>query len=374
MGTTIFSVMSALAAEHGALNLAQGFPEFDCSPEIKQLVFEAMMNGANQYAPMPGLPALREAISQKVKICQNATFDPVNEITITAGATQAIYTAIATLVHPGDEVIIFEPAYDCYLPAIQAFGGVPIAIPLSFPDYHYDWDLVRKQLSKNTRLLIINTPNNPCGKVLSAKDLSQLSVLAEEFPFFVLSDEVYEHLVFDGSTHRSICNSPILKERSFIISSFGKSFHNTGWKIGYVLGPEILMKEFRKVHQYLVFSVHHPSQVAFSEVLSNPNSYVTLPDFYQSKRQVFLQGLLGSSWVPLHAEGTYFQLLKIPDSIEGSDELVAIRMTQQYKLASIPVSSFYLDKTDHRVLRFCFAKNDETLRAAAAILTEIAPK
>jgi methionine aminotransferase len=371
MGTTIFSVMSALAAEHNALNLAQGFPEFDCSMDLKELVYQAMLNGANQYAPMPGLMALRQVISDKVRLCQEVEYNPHTEITVTAGATQAIFTAIACLVNPGDEVLFFEPAYDCYVPAIEAFGGVPVPIALRFPEYEYDWELVKKHLSDKTRLLILNSPNNPCGKVLTQSDISQISILADSFPFFILSDEVYEHLVFDGRQHLSVCKSSELKSRSFIVSSFGKSYHNTGWKIGYVLGPELMMNEFRKIHQYLVFSVHHPSQVALAEFLKNADSYLSLPSFYQKKRDLFLRGIDNTGWKPLKTEGTYFQLLKIPDGLKGPDESVARELTIRYKLASIPVSAFYSDKTDHRVLRFCFAKNDDTLLKATEILSSI---
>ena len=369
MGTTIFSVMSALAQEHRAINLAQGFPEFDCPDNLKDALVEAVREGANQYAPMPGLAALREAISEKVKFAQNLSFDPVSEITVTAGATQALYTAIATLVHPGDEVLVFEPAYDSYIPAIKAFGGVPVCVPLPFPDYHFDWDLVRKKITDRTKLMIVNSPNNPCGSALSESDLLELSVLADQFSFYILSDEVYEHIVFDGLKHLSVASHPLLRHRSFVVSSFGKTFHNTGWKIGYVLAPANLMAEFRKIHQYLVFSVHHPSQVALSKILGHVDLYFSLAQFYQRKRDLFLDGIKGSSWQALACHGSYFQLLRIPDSINGSDTAIARSMTMDRKLASIPVSSFYHDKTDHRVLRFCFAKSDETLMKAAEILS-----
>lgn len=371
MGTTIFSVMSALASEHQAINLAQGFPEFDCSDDLKQLVFQAMRDGANQYAPMPGLLELREVISNKT-IRQHGTFyRPDSEITITSGATQAIYASIAALVNHGDEVVYFEPAYDCYVPAIKAFGGIPVPIKLRFPDYEYEWDVIRKHLSNKTKLLIVNSPSNPCGKIITPSDLVQLVSLSEKFPFFILSDEVYEHIVFDGKPHLSIASNPALRDRAFVVSSFGKSYHNTGWKIGYVMAPDFMMKEFRKIHQYMVFSVHHPSQLAYSKILQQEDTYLSLSAFYQLKRDYFLDGLKSSLWAPLKTEGTYFQLLKIPDFINGSDEFVARWLTQTYKLASIPVSAFYHDKTDDRVLRFCFAKNNDTLSKAAEILSGI---
>jgi methionine aminotransferase len=371
MGLTIFSAMSALASEHGAINLAQGFPEFDCSNQIKKLVNEAMNSGANQYAPMPGLKALRNAIADKVKFCYDVDYCPETEITVTAGATQGIFTSIAALVNTGDEVIYFEPAYDCYSPAIRLFGGIPVPVSMDFPDYTYNWEAVRNSITLKTRLIIINSPNNPCGKTISQSDINQLAQIVKEFSLYVISDEVYEHIVFDGLKHLSIGTHPELKSKTITVSSFGKTYHNTGWKLGYVLGPAEIITEFRKVHQYLVFSVHHPSQKAFAELLSYRDFYVSLSPFYEQKRNFFLSAIAGSSWKALKTEGTYFQLLIIPEEIQGTDVEIANWMTTKFKLASIPVSAFYSDATDNRVLRFCFAKNEETLIKAAEILHKI---
>lgn len=371
VGTTIFSKMSALAAQEKALNLSQGFPDFDCSPELTKLVSQAMASGANQYAPMPGLLSLREKIAEKTEKIYTAPYNPDTEITITAGATQAIFTAIAATIEEGDEVIIFTPAYDCYEPAIELMGGKTVFIELSTPEYRIDWSQVKKVINQRTKMIIINTPHNPTGSILSSHDLLQLEKTLDNTNILVLSDEVYEHIIFDGYEHQSVARYPKLAERSFIVSSFGKTYHTTGWKIGYCLAPAELMKEFRKAHQYNVFSVHTPSQAAYAQFLELENEYLELRHFYQRKRDLFKSLIASSRFTLYHTAGSYFQLLGYEKISDKSDVDFAIELTQKNKIASIPVSVFYNRQIDNKVLRFCFAKQDDTLQRAAEILNAI---
>jgi len=363
--------MSKLAAEEKAINLSQGYPDFPTSPELISLVNEAMIKGFNQYAPMPGIFSLREVISDKLKFLYGATYDPDREITITAGATQAIFTIISALVKSGDEVIYFAPAYDCYEPTIRFNGGKPVEISMKSPDFRIDWEEVKSKVSHKTKMIIINTPHNPTGTILEKEDMLQLEQLLEASNMFVLSDEVYEHLIFDGLEHQSIARFPHIAARGFLVASFGKTFHNTGWKVGYCAGPSKLMSEFRKVHQFNVFSVNHPVQRALAEYLMKRENYLSLPDFFQAKRDLFLNAIKGSKFAFTPSSGTYFQLLNYSEITDENDMDLAVRWTKQLKIASIPVSAFYADKTDDKVLRFCFAKSDETLLKGAEILNGI---
>ncbi len=370
-GTTIFTRMTALANQHNAINLAQGFPNFPSSENLISLVHRYMQKGMNQYAPMPGVMQLRERIAEKYYELYNLRFNPDTEITITAGATQAIYTAIAALIHEGDEVIIFEPAYDCYAPAIRMHGGNPVAIHLTGPDYTIDWELVKKNISVRTRMIMINTPHNPTGAVLSKKDLQQLEKIVVTRDIIVLSDEVYEHIIFDNKIHESVLRYPKLAERSMVVFSFGKTYHNTGWKIGYVLAPEFIMKEFRSIHQFLVFSVNTPMQYALADFMQDKNEYLFVHDFYQKKRDLFLALLKNSRFTFTPAAGTYFQLLNYSAISDKQDMDFADELTIHHKVASIPLSPFYKTPPDGRIVRFCFAKTDETLQQAAEILCRI---
>lgn len=371
IGTTIFSVMSALAQEHNAINLSQGFPNFQSDSKLINLVSKAMNFGFNQYAPMPGSFDLRTAISEKFENLYNSSYNPESEITITAGATQAIFTIISTFISKEDEVIYFNPAYDCYEPAITLHQGTPIAIQLESPDYRIDWSEVKRKLSSKTKMIIINTPHNPTGSILSKPDLLELQKLTENTNIIVLSDEVYEHIVFDGAQHQSACLFPELKKRSFITASFGKTFHNTGWKIGYCCGPQELMQEFRKVHQFNVFSVHHPTQVALAEYLQTPSHYLELNAFFQQKRDLFTHLLQGSRFTFTPSKGSYFQLLNYKNITSKNDVEFAKQLTINNKIASIPMSVFNSNNQDDKMLRFCFAKTDDTLKRAADILQNI---
>jgi methionine aminotransferase len=370
-GTSIFSVMSALANEQNALNLSQGFPSFDCNTHLKELVNKYIQDKKNQYAPMPGILALREAIALKTEELYSSKYNPDTEITITAGATQAIYTAISALINEGDEVIVFEPAYDCYVPAIELNGGKAVYAQLKFPNYKVDWDEVKKLVKRQTKMIIINTPNNPTGSIFTAADMAKLEKIVKNTDIIILSDEVYEHIIFDKFEHQSVARYPKLAERSVIVSSFGKTFHTTGWKIGYVVAPEKLMIEFRKVHQFLVFSVNTPIQYAYADFLKLKEEYLTLGKFYQEKRDYFLQQIKGSRFEALPCSGTYFQLLKFNKISEEKDTEIAKKFTIENKIASIPVSVFYHKPTDNNVLRFCFAKDKETIEKAGEILKKI---
>lgn len=369
VGTTIFSVMSKLAAEHKAINLSQGFPDFHCNEELISLVNKNMVAGNNQYAPMPGLPALREVLAQKTEELYKAKYDPETEITITAGATQAIFTAITAIIREDDEVIIFEPAYDCYQPAIELNGGKTIYLQLKAPGYYIDWEEVKKVISHRTKMIIINTPHNPTGSILSADDMKQLEKLTKDTDIVIISDEVYEHIIFDGKPHQSVARFPKLAQRSFIISSFGKTFHATGWKVGYCVAPQNLMAEFRKVHQFLVFSVNSPIQFALAEYLQNKENYLQLGRFYQDKRDHFINQIKNPKFSYTPAAGTYFQLLSYKGKEKDTD--YAMRLTKEFGIASIPVSAFYHEKTNNNVLRFCFAKREETLDKAVEIINNI---
>ncbi len=371
VGTTIFAVMSKLAADHKAINLSQGFPDFNCNAELIALVNKHMKAGNNQYAPMPGLIGLREMIAEKTEQLYGAKYDPDTEVTVTAGATQAIYTAISAVIREGDEVIIFEPAYDCYQPAIELNGGKTIYLQLQAPSYSIDWDKVKKMINHHTKMIIINTPHNPTGSIMTAGDMAQLEKIVKGTDILIISDEVYEHIIFDGNLHQSVARFPVLAERSFIISSFGKTYHTTGWKMGYCIAPKNLMTEFRKVHQFLVFSCNTPIQHALAEFLKQKEQYLELGNFYQKKRDYFINAIKGSAFELIPARGTYFQLLSYKGLSKEKDTDYAVRLTKESGIASIPVSVFYHEQEDNHVLRFCFAKKEETLDKAAEILNKI---
>lgn len=364
VGTTIFTVMSQLAAEVGALNLSQGFPNFPTDPALIELVTKAMHEGHNQYAPMPGVLALREAIAQKTSALYGASYRPDDEVTITAGATEALFAAITAVVRPGDEVLVFEPAYDAYVPAIELAGGVPVYVSLTPPDYAIDWARVRSLVTDRTRLIVVNTPHNPTGRVWTADDLDHLTALVRDHGLFVVADEVYEHILFDGRAHHSLAGHAELRERTFVVGSFGKTFHITGWKIGYCLAPKSLTTEFRKVHQFLAFSVSTPMQHALAAYLSQPERYLSLPSFYERKRDLFLAALAGSRFTYTPTEGSFFQNVSYAAITDEPDHELAVRLTRELGVASIPVSVFYHHRADYKVLRFCFAKDDETLLRA----------
>lgn len=368
VGTTIFTVMSRLAQENNAINLSQGFPDFDCAPQLQDLVTKYMKAGFNQYPPMAGVMALRERIADKISALYGANYDPEHEITITPGATYGIFTAITTLIRPGDEVILFEPAYDSYAPAIEVNGGKPVYVRLNYPDYSNDWQAVQNAITPKTRMLVINTPNNPTASVFSAEDLRLLEGMLRKTDIVVVSDEVYEHIVFDGQRHQSAAHFPGLAERSFIVSSFGKTYHVTGWKMGYVLAPKNLMTEFRKVHQFNVFVANSPIQHALAEYMEDQEPYLSLAAFYQKKRDFFLACLEGSRFTVLPSRGTFFQNLGYERISDEKDSELAVRLTRERGIASIPVSVFYHDSHCDRVLRFCFAKSEATLRKGAEIL------
>lgn len=370
-GTNIFSVMSKLAEEHQAINLSQGFPDYDCDPKLIEYVADAMKKGFNQYAPMTGLPVLRELIAEKVKNLYGATYNPDTEITITAGGTQAIFTALSAYIHAGDEVIIFEPAYDCYAPTIKLLGGLVKPYQLAPPDYEIDWEMVKKLFSANTKMIILNSPQNPTGCILSEKDIKALIKLTKNTDIIILSDEVYEHIIFDGKKHQSVALHPELRERSFVVASFGKLLHTTGWKLGYCLAPEQLMKEFRKVHQFNVFSVNTPMQVGVANYLKDSGTYLGLSAFFQQKRD-FFRGLLSETrFKLLPCNGSYFQCVSYEHLSDEKDVQMAERLIKEYGVASIPVSAFYIRHTDHHVLRFCFAKKQETLEKAVERLVKL---
>ena len=369
--TSIFSTMSGLASKENALNLSQGFPNFESDSKLIELVNKAMVDGNNQYAPMPGIFSLRAAIAEKMENLYGISYNPDTEITITAGATQAIFTAIAATVGKDDEVIIFKPAYDSYEPSIELFGGKTIAVQLNPEDFNIDWGKVKGLITDKTKMIIINSPHNPSGRILSKEDMLQLEALLKNTNILLLSDEVYEHIIFDGEKHQSAALFPSLAERTFITASFGKTFHNTGWKVGYCIAPSYLTEEFRKVHQFNVFSVNHPAQVALAEYLKNPNHYLELGSFYQQKRDLFLSLIKDSRFEFIPSKGTYFQLLNFKKITKESDYDFAIRLTKEQKIASIPISVFNEAGLDTKVLRFCFAKTDETLKKAADILCSI---
>ena len=375
VGTTIFTVMSRLAAEHGAINLSQGFPDFSPSPLLLERVGHHMAAGANQYPPMAGVMPLREAIAEKVQRLYLAAYDPESEVTVTAGATQAIYTAIASCVRPGDEVIVFAPVYDSYVPGIELNGGHAVYAHLRFPDFKPDWDEVRALITPRTRMIIINSPHNPSGTLWSAEDMAMLEALVRNSKIVVVSDEVYEHVVFDqasGRRHESVTRYPGLRERSFVVSSFGKTYHVTGWKVAYCLAPRALTTEFRKAHQFIVFTVHHPSQLALADFMrAKPEFADNLAAFYQVKRDFFRAQLEGSKFELLPCAGTYFQLATYAAVCDEPDTSFVQRLTREFGVAAIPVSVFNPDGADRRVIRFCFAKTESTLAAAGERLRKI---
>lgn len=372
VGTTIFTVMSALANEVGAVNLSQGFPDYNTSPELIELVNKAMKNGYNQYAPMAGVLALREAISQKTEKLYGAVYNPDTEITITAGGTQAIFTAITAVIQQNDEVIIFEPAFDCYAPAIKLSGGVVKSLELEPPDYSIRWDLVRRLINNRTKMIILNSPHNPTATILRQKDIEELSAIVKNQDILILSDEVYEHLIYDGQIHHSMCRYPELLQRSFVVASFGKPFHATGWKVGYCMAPAALMHEFRKVHQFLVFAVNAPIQVAIAEYLRNEQTYLGLKAYFQQKRDYFREGLESTRFEILPCSGSYFQSVRYEKITDEKDADFAIRLTKEIGVASIPVSAFYTNtSSEHYILRFCFAKMQETLDKAVDRLIKV---
>ncbi len=371
VGVTIFTIMSKLANDYHAINLSQGFPDFNAHPNLLALVDEFMRSGYNQYAPMQGVQALRERIAEKVLEQYHADYNPDSEITVTSGATEALFAAISAVVHPGDEVIVLEPAFDSYVPVIKLNGGIPVYVAYKFPDYRIDWDDVRNALSPKTRLIILNSPHNPTGAVFTDEDISELKTILRDTNVLILSDEVYEHIIFDDTRHESVSRHPELCQRSFVVSSFGKTYHTTGWKIGYCLAPAQLSKEFQRVHQFLTFASNTPIQYAYAEFMKNKDVYLSLPAFYQQKRDKFLSLIQDSRFKALPCRGTYFQMLDYSAISDEPDVEFSKRMTIEHGVASIPPSVFYHHQVDHKVLRFCFAKKDETLEKAAERLCKI---
>lgn len=369
VGTTIFTVMSQLATELGAVNLGQGFPDFPMSEELTSLVDAAMKNGFNQYTHMNGLPLLRQRLAEKAGNLYGATIDPETQITVTPGGTYAIYTALTTVLRPGDEVIVFEPAYDSYIPNIEINGGVPVLIPLQFPDYSIPWEEVRARITPRTRMIMINTPHNPTGSVLSEKDITELRRIVHDTGILILSDEVYEHLIFDGIAHQSMLRYPDLLDRSFVCYSFGKTYHCTGWKLGYCISSPLLMKEFRKVHQFNCFSCDTPKQVAIAEYITNKEAYLGLPAFLQKKRDFFRELMKATPFQCIPSHGSYFECYRYGHFSQETDKDLAVRLTREYGIATIPMSAFYKHGEDNKVLRFCFAKKEETLKKAVETLS-----
>lgn len=370
-GVSIFTVMTRLANEHGAINLSQGFPDFDCAPELVETVARHMRAGHNQYAPMQGVLALREALSAKIERLYGRRYDPGTEITITSGATEGIFSTLTAFVRPGDEVILFQPCYDSYAPAVLLNGGTPVFVTLRYPDYRVDWDEVRRALTPRTRLLLINSPHNPTGTMLSADDMRELARLVDGTDALVVGDEVYEHIVFDGRRHESLARYPELADRSVVISSFGKTYHTTGWKVGYCAAPRPLSAEIQRVHQFVTFAVNAAIQLAYAEVVARDPLAADLAPFYQAKRDRFLKLIEGSRLRPLPCEGTYFQLVDTSEITKERDADFALRLIREHGVASIPISPFLSGVEPGPVLRFCFAKRDETLESAAERLRRV---
>jgi len=368
---SIFGVMSQMAKDYGAINLSQGFPNFDIDPQLIDLANHYMKEGLNQYAPMPGVPALRQAISQKHNDCQNTHYDPDKEITITAGATQALAAAIAALVHPSDEIIVFEPTYDAYVPLIEVQGGKAVPLNLAAPNFLPDWNEVAQAISEKTRGIIVNTPHNPCGSTLRKEDLDELAALAKKHDLYIISDEVYEHIVFEGHKHISVGSHKDLKGRTFVISSFGKTFHTTGWKVGYCLAPEDLSWEFRKVHQFMVYSVNTPAQYAYAEYLKTPENYLNVAKFYQEKRDFILNELRDTSFSLSPASGSYFQLLDYSDFHNGTGVELVDKLVKENGVALIPLEPFYLKYSAPSSIRICFAKTNDVLQAGVDRLKKL---
>jgi methionine aminotransferase len=371
VGTTIFTTMSVLAAQHNAINLGQGFPDFQMSEELIALVAEAMRSGHNQYTHMNGHPPLREAIAEKVEHLYQTTVNPDTQITVTPGGTYALYTALTTILQPGDEVIVFEPAYDCYIPAIEVNGAKAVTISLTFPEYKIDWAVVKSSITEKTRAIMINSPHNPTGSVLSEEDIAQLREAVLGTPIIIISDEVYEHLIFDGFQHQSILRYPDLLERSFVSFSFGKVYHCTGWKLGYSIASKSLMKEFRKIHQFNAFSCDTPKQVALATFLSKRENYLELGAFLQQKRDYFQAGMQQTKLKPLPTHGSYFQIYSYEGLSDESEREFAVHLTKNFGVATIPVSAFYQQEVNNNVLRFCFSKKEGTLDAAIERLMKL---
>jgi methionine transaminase len=371
VGTTIFTVMSALAAEKGAVNLGQGFPDFDCDPKLVNSVTEAMTKGLNQYPPMPGIPALREAVASKMLALHGKQYNPNTEITITAGATQAIITAIFAVVCPGDEVIVLEPCYDSYVPNIELAGGTVVRVPLTPGSFRPDFDKISAAVNSRTRAILINSPHNPSATVWTRADMLQLQDLLAPTDVLLISDEVYEHMVFDGQPHESAARFAGLAARAFVVSSFGKTYHVTGWKVGTVAAPAPLTAEFRKVHQFNVFTVNTPVQHGLANYMTNPAPYLELPAFYQRKRNLFLDGIRKTRLKPLHTQGSYFQCVDISEVSDLNEADFCTWLTSEIGVAAIPLSAFYGNGFDQRVVRFCFAKKDETLQLALDRLAKL---
>lgn len=370
-GESIFAKMSALAKKSGALNMAQGFPDFPIDPVLIELVNQKMQEGHNQYAPKNGVPQLQQAISDKVAKLYGTQYNPDSEVLVTAGATQGIYATITALIKEGDEVIIFTPAYDCYEPAIELAGGRIINVQLKQPDFHIDWDEVKKLVTRKTKMIILNSPHNPSGSIISEEGIEELKKITADQDIVILSDEVYEHIIFDGAQHHSMSKYPELAAKSVVVASFGKVFHHTGWKMGYCLAPKEILAEIAKVHQFIVFSVNTPVQLALAEYLQQEQRYLDLPNFFEKKRNTFLKEIEGSKFKVVPTPGTYFQLLDYSEISNKKDTDFANYLTIEHKIASIPISVFYHQKVDSKLLRFCFAKNDETLAEAGEILKSI---
>jgi len=371
VGTTIFTVMSGLAAKLNAVNLGQGYPDYSMSPELVKLVDEAMKQDFNQYVPMQGYMPLRESLAEKIEFLYGSNINPDSQITITPGGTYAIYTALTTVLEPGDEVIVFQPGYDSYIPNVEINGAIPVLVDLKFPEYRIDWDEVRQKISPRTKMIMLNSPHNPTGSVLRKEDIDQLRSIVKDTNIFILSDEVYEHLMFDGLPHQSMLRFPDLMERSFVCFSFGKTYHCTGWKLGYCITSPELTKEFRKVHQFNCFSCHSPSQVALASFLKNKDAYLSLGAAMQEKRDLFINLMKGSRFNLLDSKGSYFICAKYDRISDEKDTDFAIRITKEYGVAVIPVSVFYKHGIDNKVIRFCFCKKNETLEAAVQKLIRI---
>ncbi|HJR57910.1 MAG TPA: methionine aminotransferase [Vicinamibacterales bacterium] len=370
-GTTIFTVMSKLAADLNAINLSQGFPDFDCDPALVEAVATHMREGRNQYAPMQGVLALRQAIAAKYELFHRRRYDPDSEVTVTSGGTEAIFDAVACVAGPGDEAIVLEPCYDCYVPAIELSGATPVVVPLTLPDYAVDWHTVEAAITSRTRVIVINTPHNPTGAIWTRGDIETLGALVRNTDILIVSDEVYEHIIFDGAQHESMARHPALAERSFIVGSFGKTYHVTGWKVGYAVAPAALSAEFRKVHQFVTFSTSTPVQHALAGMMAAPERLRDLGPFYQTKRDLFLRLMEGSRFRPLPCRGSYFQLMDYSAITDETDAEFAVRLTKEHGVASIPTSPFLYKSSAPKVLRFCFAKKDETLKAAAERLARV---
>jgi len=370
-GVTIFTTMSRLAAEHGAINLSQGFPDFDCAPELVEAVARYMREGHNQYAPMPGVPALRDALAMKIERLYGYRYDPQTEITITSGATEALFASLTAFVHPGDDVLLFQPAYDSYAPAIRLSGGTPTYVTMHPPDYAIDWDAARRALTPRTRVIVINSPNNPTGMIFTAADIRELERLLEHTDAIVISDEAYEHIVFDGARHESLSRHPVLAERSVVVGSFAKTFHTTGWKIGWAAAPRALSAEVQSIHQWVTFAVNGAIQLAYAEMLRQDPECSTVTPFYQRKRDLFLSLVKDSRFRPLPCRGTFFQMMDYSAISSRPDADMAMWLLTEHGVASIPPSSFYAGVDPGPILRFCFAKKDETLARAADRLRKV---